>query len=61
MFLLMTQTLQTRDTSDPRQPGTIEMGPKCPDNSALVPRCPCNSLAPVPNCLQLGHFWMWDL
>ena len=51
------QTLQTRDTSDPRHFGTIEIGPKCPDSSALVPKCPYDTSAPV----QLGHFLVCDL
>ena len=33
--------------------GTIRLVPKCPDNSAPVPKCLADTLALVPNCLDL--------
>jgi len=47
------KTLRTQYTSDPRHFGTIWLVPKCLDSLAPVPKCLTDTLAQVPNCLDL--------
>jgi len=52
------KTLQTQDTSDPRHFDTIRLVPKCPGSSAPVPKCLADTLALVPNCLDLQQTFL---